>query len=104
MTDIARDIIQPSQAKPVLVQFHAHWCGPCQMLGPVLDALSRESGVGLVRVDTDQEGELAGAFGVSGIPDVRLYYHGSEIGRFVGFRPKGQVERWIADRMRMAAV
>lgn len=104
MVDFQRDVIEASHRQPVLVDFHATWCGPCKMLGPVLGAVVAKAPgpLKLVKIDTDQHQDLAVAAGVSGIPDVRLFINGEQVGGFTGFRPQPQVEKWIADRMAMA--
>lgn len=101
MLDFQRDVIEASHRQPVLVDFHATWCGPCRMLGPVLDQVVRTASgpLKLVQVDTDQHQELAVAAGVSGIPDVRLYVDGRQVGGFTGFRPKPAVEQFVRDRL-----
>jgi putative thioredoxin len=103
MTDFQNDVIAASHRQPVLVDFHAHWCNPCRMLGPVLDQAVRQADgpLKLVKIDTDQDGALAAEAGVSGIPDVRLYYRGEQIGAFTGFRPLPQVLSFIRDRLRL---
>ncbi len=77
----------------VVVDFNATWCGPCKMMGPVLDkATELHPGVVyLGKVDVDQAPELAQAQGVHGIPDVRIYKDGKEVDRMVGFPGEAMV-------------
>lgn len=95
--DFARDVVGASATVPVLVDFHASWCGPCKMMAPELAALARERGERLrvVPVDVDQHGALARTHGVSSIPDVRLWLGGKEVARFAGFRPQAEIAAWI---------
>ena len=83
----------------VVVDFYADWCGPCKMLGPVLEkAAENHPGVVFIgKVNVDQAPDLAAAQGVSGIPDVRIYRDGREVDRFVGFPGEGQVLAKIAE-------
>ncbi len=71
----------------VLADFYADWCGPCRMLSPMLDQLSREntdSGIKFVKINVDQNQELAGKFGVMSIPTVVFFKNGKSLGEQVG--------------------
>jgi thioredoxin 1 len=74
----------------VLVDFWAPWCGPCQMLSPVLEEIAKEMGekVKVVKVNVDEEGTLAQQYNVSAIPTVVLFEEGKIKETFVGFRQK----------------
>jgi thioredoxin len=103
MSDFATAVIATSHERPVLVDFNATWCPPCRMLAPVLEVAADRNGFDLVAIDTDQQSDLAAQHGVSSIPDVRLWHHGKEIGRFVGFRPLPQLEQWVRETIARAA-
>jgi thioredoxin len=95
--DFNRDVIVASATVPVLVDFHATWCGPCKLLGPEIEALARERGdrLRIVQIDVDHDGPIAQAQGVSSIPDVRLWMGGKEVARFTGYRPRTAIATWI---------
>ncbi len=105
MLDFQRDVIEASHRQPVLVDFHANWCGPCTMLGPVLEQVLRTttSPLKLVKIDTDANQELAVSAGVSGIPDVRLFVNGAQVGAFTGFRPRPAIEQFLKTHLLPAA-
>lgn len=78
-----------SEGKLMMVDFWAEWCGPCQMLGPVIEKLAeRYEGRAVVgKVNTDEEQELSMSFGITGIPTVIFFKDGKEIDRLVGVMP-----------------
>ncbi len=78
---------------PVLVDFYADWCGPCRMLGPIMDDISKDTKV--FKVNVDNEGELAEEYGVMSIPCVVAFKDGKEINRSVGFKSKEEIEELI---------
>ena len=74
----------------VLVDFWASWCGPCQMLSPVIDEIGQELGdkIKIVKVDVDAQNELAGTYNVSSIPTVIIFNNGQISDTIVGFHQK----------------
>ena len=90
ITDATFDEVVLQSDKPVMVDFWAAWCGPCRMVGPIIDELSQEyegkAVVGKVDVDTNQE--FAAKYGVRNIPTVLVFKGGELVNRQVGVAPK----------------
>ncbi|MEF3191969.1 MAG: tetratricopeptide repeat protein [Campylobacterales bacterium] len=85
------EVINASYNELVVVDFWAPWCGPCRMLGPILEKVCDEFGVKLAKVNTETYPELASRFQVRGIPDVRFFKDGKVIDSFTGALPESQV-------------
>ncbi|MDR5758023.1 thioredoxin [Caballeronia sp. LZ035] len=94
------DVINASMLAPVLVDFWAPWCGPCKTLGPMLEKLEAEAAGKwkLVKVNVDENQELAGHFQVRSIPHVIAFAEGRPVDQFIGVLPEGQLREFL-DRL-----
>jgi len=89
-TNFQNEVI--NSEKPVLLDFWASWCGPCRMVGPIVDEIAAErSDLKVGKVNVDEQPELAGQFGVMSIPTLVVMKNGKVINQAVGVRPKAQI-------------
>ncbi len=82
--------------KPVLVDFYATWCGPCRQMSPILEQVSEErSDVKIVKVDVDENQNLAAEYGVMSIPTLIYFKGGKAVSQAVGARSKASLEMML---------
>ena len=85
-----QEVIQSD--KPVLLDFWASWCGPCRMVGPILEEIAAERpDIKVGKVNVDEQQELAAAFQIMSIPTLMVFKHGKPVRQVMGARPKAQI-------------
>ena len=83
----------------VLVDFYAEWCGPCKMLGPVLEEIDSEvTDAKIIKVNVDEHGDIAQKYGVMSIPTLILFKDGVELKKTIGFIPKEDIVEFINNK------
>ncbi|MDB5872458.1 MAG: thioredoxin-like protein, partial [Ramlibacter sp.] len=99
------EVITASTTQPVLVDFWAPWCGPCKVIGPLLEKLEGEYAgrFKLVKIDSDQEQQLSAAFGIRSIPTCILLMNGQPVDGFMGALPEGKVKEFLDKHLPPAA-
>lgn len=79
----------------VLVDFFATWCGPCKMLSLVMDKIDKKDIIPIIKVDIDEESNLAEQYGITAVPTLIIFENGKEVKRQTGFMSEDELENWV---------
>lgn len=85
-----------NKEKYVVADFYANWCGPCKMISPILDEISKEyTNICFCKIDVDEQDELAMQFRIDYIPNIMLFKDGSKVDSFTGYKNKQEIKAII---------
>ena len=93
----AEEFNKLAQRSKCIVDFSATWCGPCQMLAPVLNKVSEvyTEDIKFYNIDIDENTELASSFDITGVPTIIFFENGQEKDRMIGFAREEEIDKWI---------
>ena len=92
-----KTFVEEINSKRVLVDFYATWCGPCKMLGLVLEKLNEKDIIPILKVDTDESEALANKYNIFSVPTLIIFENGKEIKRQTGYMSYEELERWVTE-------
>ena len=91
------EFIEEVKEGTTIVDLWAEWCGPCKMVGPVLEELANETGSKLIKINIDEDTELAESFNITSIPVIMLYKDGEKVKHIIGAKPKPALKKVLFD-------
>jgi thioredoxin len=93
-----KDVIKKSAKVPVLVDFWASWCGPCQMLGPIIEKIAqdyRENKLVVAKLNIEENQKTSAEYNIMSIPAVKLFKNGEVVNEFIGLKSESDIREWI---------
>ncbi|MCP8351790.1 thioredoxin family protein [Candidatus Synchoanobacter obligatus] len=101
LADFQKSVIEASMEKPVLVDFWAAWCGPCNTLSPIIDDIAKthQSFLSVVKIDVDKAGDIVSSQRVRSMPTLTLFFKEKEIGRMSGLKPKDEILSFVQEHL-----
>lgn len=99
--DFQKEVIDKSFDKPVVVDFWAPWCGPCRVLGPTIEQIAEEQKESwtLVKLNTEEEQQVATEYQIRSIPNVKMFHKGEVIAEFAGSLPRTSILNWLEEHL-----
>jgi len=99
VTDASFDVDVLKSDKPVLVDYWAEWCGPCRMVGPVLEEIAQEHGdkIDIVKLNIDENPEVAQRYSILQIPTINVFSGGEVVKQIIGAKPKAALLRELSE-------
>ncbi len=90
-----KDFEKEVNGKKVLVDFFATWCGPCKMLGLVMEKFDKKDIISIIKVDVDEAQELSSKYKIFSVPTLIIFEDGKELKRISGFMSEEELEKWV---------
>lgn len=93
--DFPDEVLKPSYERPIIVMFHASWCGPCKTMKPIMDNLAQRLKFDLIGVDGGTETQLAESEGIRNVPTLIAFQDGKQVARLAGGQAEANVRRFL---------
>lgn len=92
-----KEVLDKSKKMPVVVDFWADWCGPCQMLGPTIEKVAKDykDKVSIVKLNTEDNSQIPQRYNIMSIPAVKMFKDGEVVDEFIGVRSEEEIKEWI---------